>query len=134
MENCLFCKIVKWEISSHNIYEDEYTYAFLDISKNPEGHTLVIPKVHAENLCDVTSDVYNKVNETALKISKYYRKIGFADAVNIYINSGKPAGQEVMHLHVHIIPRKKEDCILFNHTKKESQRELSDVCKQLKLN
>ena len=134
MENCLFCKIIKGEIPSYKIYEDDYTFAFLDISKNPEGHTLVVPKVHAENLFDVDSETYKRVEEAVLKISKHYKDIGYADAVNTYVNSGKVAGQEVMHLHVHIIPRKDNDNIVFSHSEKISKLELSEVHNILKLN
>lgn len=134
MENCLFCKIIKEDIPCYKIYEDEFTLAFLDISNNPEGHTLVVPKVHAENLFDVNEQVYKAVENTVRKVSKHYKDIGYADGINTYINSGKQAGQEVMHLHVHIIPRKENDGIVFSHTPNVSKQELSKTQEKLKLN
>ena len=74
MENCIFCKIIKGDIPCYKIYEDDYTLAFLDISKNPEGHTLVIPKNHVENLFDENYNSFGKLEEVTTKIAKHYNK------------------------------------------------------------
>ena len=134
MENCLFCKIIKGEIPCFKIYESEHVLAFLDISKNPEGHTLVIPKVHSCNMLDTLMVDFSRVLEATQQISNHYVNIGFADGVNIYINSGKEAGQEIDHLHVHIIPRRVNDGIVFSHTKKESDTDLAELATVLKIN
>lgn len=135
MENkdCLFCKIIKGEIPSYKIYEDKFTFAFLDISKSPEGHTLVVPKCHTENMSTCSSSDFKRVMATAKRIAAHYEKIGFADATNIYINSGKPAGQEVMHLHVHILPRRIDDKIKFDSSRNASDIELSETHDLLKM-
>lgn len=109
MENCLFCKIVRGEIPSFKIYEDEYTYAFLDISKDCDGHTLVISKQHYTNILDIESDVLFYLIQSVKKISNYYVNNCGYEGVNIINSSNEAAEQVIMHAHIHIIPRKKDD-------------------------
>ncbi len=106
--DCLFCKIINGEISSCKIYEDEHTYAFLDIAGDVYGHTLVIPKNHCENIFDATSEDLAGVMNAVQKVAKHYKNI-FADGVNIINCSDKSAEQSVFHLHFHIYPRKDND-------------------------
>lgn len=106
---CIFCKIVKGEIPSFKIYEDEYTYAFLDIADDYEGHTLIIPKEHYESVLDIPSNLLEKVITTTQKVAKHYvDNCGFT-GVNILNASGKDAEQSVFHLHFHILPRREND-------------------------
>lgn len=105
---CLFCKIINKEIPSYKIYEDEYTYAFLDIAKDIDGHTLVIPKKHVTNVLDCDNETLAHVMNTVKKISNHYVSLGF-DGVNIMNASGEAAEQSVFHLHFHILPRKNND-------------------------
>lgn len=114
--DCIFCKIINGEIPSYKIYEDEYTYAFLDIAKDIEGHTLVIPKKHALNVLDCETEILTKLLETVQRISKHYvEDLGY-DGVNILNASGAAAEQSVFHLHFHILPRKKRmDYIPFQY-------------------
>lgn len=109
MDNCVFCKIIKGEIPSYKIYEDEYTLAFLDISKDIDGHTLVIPKKHFTNVLDIDKDTLEKVALTVKKVANHYVNDCGYDGVNILNASGESAGQTVFHLHFHIIPRKNGD-------------------------
>lgn len=134
MQDCLFCKIVKGEIPCHKIYEDDDVLAFLDITNDPEGHTLVIPKKHSNNLFDISEEEYQKVQKAVLKISKHYKEIGFAEGINTYINCEECAGQIVPHFHEHIIPRTKDDGIKMEKTEKVSTKDLSVVCEKIKLN
>lgn len=104
-EECLFCKIVRGEILSHKIYEDEHTFAFLDISPVNPGHALVIPKTHAEDLSTIRKEDLAAVMETVRTIApKIVRAVG-ADGFNVHINNRSAAGQVIFHSHVHIIPR-----------------------------
>ena len=105
---CIFCKIINKEIPSYKIYEDEYTYAFLDIAKDIDGHTLVIPKKHVTNVLDCDDETLAHVMATVKKISNQYVSLGY-DGVNIVNASGSAAEQSVFHLHFHIIPRKNDD-------------------------
>ena len=71
-DDCIFCKIIKGEIPSFKIYEDDYTYAFLDIAKDMDGHTLVIPKNHCRSILECSAEDLGHVMETVQKISRHY--------------------------------------------------------------
>ncbi|UOY92061.1 HIT family protein [Ectobacillus sp. JY-23] len=104
-ENCLFCKITTGTIPSAKVYEDEHVYAFLDISQVTKGHTLVVPKIHKENIFELTSDIaantFAAVPKIAEAIKKEFNPIG----LNLLNNNGEDAGQTIFHFHIHIIPR-----------------------------
>lgn len=105
MENeCIFCKIIKEEIPSYKIYEDENAVAFLDISADVLGHTLVILKEHTKNFVESPIEKLTVLTSTVQKIAKHYiENVGF-DGVQIVVNNGESAGQTIMHLHFHILP------------------------------
>jgi histidine triad (HIT) family protein len=109
MESCIFCKIIKGEIPCTKVYEDDKVLAFLDISPVNKGHTLVIPKKHYETLMDVPDDLLCETMKIIKKLSKAVMKTVKADGINISINNYKAAGQLVLHLHVHIMPRFSND-------------------------
>ncbi|MEK7093357.1 MAG: HIT family protein [Patescibacteria group bacterium] len=109
-DNCVFCKIVRGELPSFKVYEDEKTLAFLDIHPVSPGHILVIPKAEtARNIFDVTPEDWQATTETARKVAHAVEKAMHADGVNIMMNNREHAGQVVDHPHVHVIPRYKGD-------------------------
>ena len=130
--DCLFCKIIKGEIPSYKIYEDEYTYAFLDIAKDFEGHTLVLPKKHATNVLDVDNETLAHVINTVKKISNHYVNNCGYDGINIISNNNAAAEQTIMHLHIHIIPRKNNDNLKV-YPSNNVDVDLEKLCNQLKL-
>lgn len=103
--DCVFCRIIQKQIPSEIIYEDEYSLAFLDIHPRAPGHALVIPKIHAPNILEIEDrsliGLITAVKKTVALISKALMPAGFT----IGINHGKISGQEVDHLHIHILPR-----------------------------
>ena len=103
-EDCIFCSILEGEIPSYEVYEDNETYAFLDANPLGRGHTLVIPKDHAETLSDVEGGGA-AVFETTRKIAPRVADAVDAPAYNLGLNNGEEAGQEVPHAHMHIVPR-----------------------------
>lgn len=107
MSDCIFCKITNKEIPSHIVYEDEYTLAFLDITPANKGHTLVIPKHHHVNILDAPEETLKQVIITVKKIAVALSK--YADGVSIVQSNKRAAGQEVDHLHFHVIPRTVND-------------------------
>ncbi|MDP2750674.1 MAG: HIT family protein [Nanoarchaeota archaeon] len=109
MAECIFCKIVKGEIPSAKIYEDDETYAFLDIAPVNPGHTLVIPKHHTEKLGSLSDKQLGHLMHSVNTITKAVEKGTKADATNVTLNNGEAAGQVVKHVHFHIIPRFKGD-------------------------
>ena len=106
MDNCIFCKISRGEAPCYKVYEDEKTLAFLDISKDCYGHTLVIPKKHCTNVLDCDEETLNAVINTVKKVAEHYTKNCNFKGVNILNASGEEAQQSVFHLHFHILPRK----------------------------
>ncbi|MEI7741551.1 MAG: HIT family protein [bacterium] len=105
MSDCLFCKIIAGEIPSTKVYEDQDVVAFLDISPVNKGHTLVVPKSHAENFLVVSEDVSAKAFGAAQKVAKAVLAATGAHGFNLHVNNGHVSGQVVDHLHIHIIPR-----------------------------
>jgi len=132
-EDCLFCKIVNGEIPCYKIYEDNDVLAFLDITNDPAGHTLVIPKKHSDNLLDISEDDYLRLQNVVLKLTKHYLNIGFCQGINTYVNSSKCAGQEVIHYHEHIIPRHENDGIKIEKSSQVSNIDISEICNKIKL-
>lgn len=109
MNDCLFCQIIKGEISSQIIYEDELTYAFLDITPVNSGHTLVVPKKHSVNILDTEEKDICALASVVKKIAPKIIKAVGAAAFNLAVNNGSDAGQVVPHLHFHIMPRFPDD-------------------------
>jgi histidine triad (HIT) family protein len=109
MSDCLFCQIVEGEIPSDTVYQDDSTYAFLDVNPLARGHTLVIPKDHYERLGDVPADVAGDVFGAVSEITPAVEAAVDAPASTVAINNGEEAGQEVPHAHWHIVPRFPDD-------------------------
>ena len=131
--DCIFCKIIKGEIPSYKIYEDDMTYAFLDIASDSYGHTLVIPKKHCVNVLDCNKKYLKATIETVQKIARHYVEDCGFDGVNILNASGESAQQSVFHLHFHIIPRKAGDGIDMWPLKDKMEIDLKEVCEKLKI-
>lgn len=104
-EETIFSKIIRKELPAEIVYEDERVLAFLDISPNNPGHTLVIPKVASTNLFNITSESWAHVCEVVRMLAPKVQEAVNAEGINIQMNNGEVAGQLVMHTHVHIIPR-----------------------------
>ena len=104
-ENCIFCKIINGDIPSHKVYEDDHVLAFLDIGPIAKGHTLVIPKHHAETIADLPESEAAACGAVIPKIAAAVQKVTQCTAYNVLQNNGKLAGQAVFHVHFHIIPR-----------------------------
>lgn len=128
MNDCVFCKIIKGEIPSTGIYEDEAVKVFLNINPASRGHLLVIPKEHFENVLDCPDEILSHIIKISKKIAKLAKEKLGADAINIANNSGKEAGQEVFHLHFHVVPRYKDDGMKLDFiNKKDLNDNLEDI-------
>jgi len=102
---CIFCQIINNEIPSCKVYEDDKTLAFLDINPVNPGHTLVIPKKHYENIEEISEEDLAAVIASVKKVGRLMKdKLGAA-GYNVTLNNGAAAGQDVWHLHFHVIPR-----------------------------
>lgn len=127
---CIFCEIVKGNIPSSKVYEDDNYLAILDLSQTTLGHTLVMPKKHYDNFLEMDSkeagELMSAVNTVAKKVVK---NLG-ASGCNILNNTNEVAGQTVMHTHVHIIPRySKDDSIKIDFS--ENKYDLNEVLNKI---
>jgi len=102
---CVFCEIVRGERPAYMVYNDRGVAVFLDIFPVEKGHLLVVPTEHFEAVHDAPPSVVARVYTTAAALARIYRERLGAPGVNIFTNSGRAAGQEVFHFHVHVIPR-----------------------------
>jgi histidine triad (HIT) family protein len=106
---CVFCRIVAEEIPSVKIYEDEFALAFLDIAHLTKGHTLVVPRNHARQVEHLSEKDNEKLWEMVRIVVPRLTEAMGADGMTIGVNNGTAAGQEVPHVHVHLIPRTTKD-------------------------
>ncbi len=130
--DCLFCKIIKGEIPSHKIYEDENVLAFLDINPVNPGHTLVIPKKHSRNIFDIEKEDLENVVNTAQKICPAVQKAVNAKGVNVISNNEPVAGQIIFHTHFHIIPRFENDGLKHWSGKSYDDKEGKEIAEKIK--
>ena len=133
--DCIFCKIVKGEIPARIISETEKTLAFMDAFPLTKGHSLVIPKIHYEKVQDISASDYADLFETVRSVIKKVDKI--TGATLLAIHNGRESGQEIPHVHVHLIPRSQEDSAgpvhsMFKKIPKLSEDEISNLHEKLK--
>lgn len=103
MENCIFCKIVKGEIPSYTIYENDNIKVFMDINPIAKGHCLAIPKKHYTDLMDMDTELLREIDEVIKDLyPKFKEKLGAEGLTRMQNNE---LGQEVKHYHMHLIPR-----------------------------
>jgi len=107
--NCLFCKIIAGEIPCYKIWENDHFLAFLDIKPINLGHTLIVPKNHAEDLFDLSAEDRQGLGGAIQEVASLVKIGTGADGINLGMNNGTVAGQLVFHAHLHIIPRFKGD-------------------------
>lgn len=132
-DNCIFCKIVAGEIPSYTIYEDDDFKAFMDISPAAKGHTILVPKKHMENVFEIDENTASKILPIAAKIAKALNEELQCDGMNILQNNGEIAGQTVMHYHIHLIPRYKDDKVVVKWVEEEYTGEpLDQLCARIK--
>lgn len=134
MDTCIFCKVIAGEIPCYKVYEDKDTLAFLDIKPHAEGHTVVIPRKHAETIFDLGEAEMQMlmlvVRKTMIKIDSKLHPDGF----NVGWNHAPAGGQVVPHLHLHIFPRYEKDGGGSMHSiiKNPGRKSVEEVAKMLK--
>lgn len=104
MENCIFCKILKGEIPSEKVYEDEKVYAFKDINPEAPVHVLIIPKKHISSANELTEENKEVIGDVYYAAQKIAKELGIADkGYRIINNCGEDGGQTVFHIHFHLM-------------------------------
>ena len=125
MDNCLFCAIASGTIPSQKIFESGNLYAFLDIAPANKGHALLIPKTHCSDLLGLDPALGQEIFEAMQRIARAVVSVTSAQGFNIIQNNGRAAGQEIDHLHWHIIPRFDNDGLtLWRQGKYDAEEEM----------
>lgn len=125
-DDCIFCKISNGDIPSYCLYEDDSFKVILDIEPSSNGHGLIIPKSHADNLFELSDDDSSKALLVAKKVSPAIKQVLGCDGINILQNNGEAAGQTVNHFHIHIIPRYKNDTVKLGWTQNSLDKEWAE--------
>jgi histidine triad (HIT) family protein len=134
-EYCIFCKIVQKQAPSSIIYEDEEVMVFLDIKPLNMGHTLVIPKAHYVDVFDIPQGLFIQVQKVSKQIALAVKKATNADGISIIQQNGKAAGQDIFHLHVHVVPRfEGQKLQSFSELKEIDRASLDEMAKKIKQN
>jgi histidine triad (HIT) family protein len=132
-ESCIFCKIVKKQAPASILYEDDTTIAFLDIRPLNTGHTLIIPKAHHIDIFDTPQKELAAVHITAKHLSAAIMDATKADGISIIQQNGKAAGQDIFHLHVHVVPRfEGQKLPSFNELKKVEHTKLEETANKIR--
>lgn len=106
MQECVFCAIIRGEAPASTVYEDERAMAFMDIRPVNPGHVLVVPRAHAASLAELEPEAGAHLFRVAMRLAPAVRRSGVAcEGVNLFLADGRAAGQEVLHVHLHIVPR-----------------------------
>jgi len=131
-EDCIFCKIIKGEIPCSKIYEDETTFAFLDINPFAWGHCLVIAKDHTQNILEFDLSLSQNIFATIQKVACAVMQATQAEGFHVLQNNFPAAGQTVFHAHWHIVPRIEGDGLkLWSQSNYENQNALQSMAKNI---
>lgn len=125
MSETIFGKILTGEIPSFKVYEDDYVYAFLDISQVTKGHTLLIPKKASANIFETDEETMKHIGAALPKVANAIKRAFNPDGLNITQNNGEFADQSVFHIHFHLIPRYENDIDGFGY-KWETHEDILD--------
>lgn len=105
MSICIFCEIAAGRLPSYRVFEDEHTVAFLDLRPASTGHTLVVPRAHATDVWEISEAAHAEVAATVHRVAALLNTTLAPDGLNVKHNSGESAGQDILHYHVHLMPR-----------------------------
>ena len=132
--DCIFCKLANGVFPTNFIYEDEDFKVILDANPATKGHSLILPKKHFKNLLDADEEILKKALPLAKKLSNKLIEVLKCDGVNVLQNNNKAAGQVVFHLHVHLIPRYKDEKehLISWKPNKFSDEEMKNIAESLK--
>ena len=130
MSETIFSKIISGEIPSFKIYENDYVYAFLDISQVSKGHTLLVPKKPSANIFETDEETMKHIGVALPKVANAIKKAFHPDGLNIIQNNGEYADQSVFHIHFHLIPRYENDIDGFGYKWETHEVVIDDETKQ----
>lgn len=124
---CVFCDIVKSRVASNKVYEDENTLAFMNLRQANEGHVLVIPKKHYQSIDELDEETAANLLQTVVKVTRAIKQSINPEGMTIWQSNGEAAGQEIEHVHFHVIPRYTNDQVIRFYSKQPPIRERRDL-------
>jgi histidine triad (HIT) family protein len=132
-DNCIFCKLANGDIPTNTLYEDDCVRVIFDAEPAAEGHVLILPKEHFDNIYELDDDTAGHVFKVAKKIATAMNKTLDMDGLNVVQNNGEAAGQTVFHFHMHIIPRHNDDTVNVGWEKhKVSSERIKDITDEVR--
>ncbi|HEC67377.1 MAG TPA: HIT family protein [Candidatus Desulfofervidus auxilii] len=134
MGDCIFCKIIQGEIPATKVYEDEKVLAFMDINPLNDGHTLIVPKRHAETIFEIDPQDLIATMKVAQKLAIAIKKALDSDGMIVVQLNNRAAGQMVPHLHIHLIPRWENDGLQIGkwEMKPGDMEKIKDIAEKIK--
>jgi len=134
MGDCIFCKIIQGEIPATKVYEDEKVLAFMDINPLNDGHTLIVPKRHAETIFEIDPQDLIATIKVAQRLAIAIKKALDSDGMIVVQLNNKAAGQMVPHLHIHLIPRWENDGLQIGkwEMKPGDMEKIKDIAEKIK--
>ena len=133
-DDCIFCKLANGDIPTNSLYEDDIVKVIFDAGPASDGHVLILPKNHYDDIYSMDEDTAAHIFKVATRIAKAYKQSLDYEGLNIVQNNGEAAGQTVFHFHMHLIPRYKndgnEEKLCWNHADLSAE-EIAEICKTL---
>ena len=124
---CVFCEIVAFRKEASKVFEDEYTLAFMNLRQANEGHVLVIPKKHYSSICELDDEIASHLLQTVVKVAKAIKQSIKPEGITVWQSNGEAAGQEIDHVHFHILPRYMDDQVISFYPHPPTVRERQDL-------
>ena len=132
-DDCIFCKLANGDIPTNTLYEDDCVRVIFDAEPAAEGHVLILPKEHFDNIYELDDDTAGHVFKVAKKIATAMNKTLDMDGLNVVQNNGEAAGQTVFHFQMHIIPRHNDDTVNVGWEKhKVSSERIKDITDEVR--
>lgn len=117
MSECVFCAIMRGAAPASRVYEDDVTLAFMNLRQGSPGHVLVIPKAHIETIYEMDAATAARLFQTVTQVAGVLRRVFAPDGLNIWQSNGAAAGQEIPHVHIHLLPRSAGDDLVQFYTR-----------------
>lgn len=131
--SCVFCKIVAGTIPCFKVLEDKDSLAFMDINPANDGHALVIPKDHYPTVFAITPETFAAAGRTVIRVANAINRALAPEGVNLLQANGPGAAQSVLHFHIHILPRRRDDGLAINWTPKPGDRaRIAEIAEKIK--